>query len=214
MISKNNSFSNPDNHAREAVAIFHDEKFFNAAIRELYRSGFSQSDISLLASEKAIEKKLGHRLENVSEYEDDFSVPRSIHIEQGAAVEAKTAAIGGLAYIGAMTAVGTMVASGGTLAVALVAAAIGGGAGGLVGSALAGWMGHHHSHHLETQLSKGGLLLWVSLMDADLETKALQILKKHAGDDVHVHNVPRHDAPESNPFSGMSVDPFLPGSRV
>jgi len=214
MISKNKAFLNQKEHAREAVAIFHDEKFFNAAILELYRSGFSQSDISLLASEKAIEKKQGHRLKNVSECEDDFSVPRSIHIEQGSAVEAKAAAIGGLAYIGAIAAVGTMVASGGTLAVALVAAAIGGGAGGIVGSALAGWMGHHHSQHLETQLSKGGLLLWVRLSNTELETVALHILKKHAGDDVHVHNVPKQDAPESNPLSGLSVDPFLPGSRV
>jgi hypothetical protein len=98
---------------------------------------------------------------------------------------------GGLAYVAAGAALGPIVASGGTLAAALAGTALAGGAGGLVGAALARLVGDHHAHHLEEQLDHGGLLLWVRTWDADDEKRAVEILTKHSGRDVHVHTLPK-----------------------
>ena len=46
---------------------------------------------------------------------------------------------------------------------------------------------------LQEQLDRGGLLLWVRTWDKDREKRAVDILNKHSGHDVHVHGVP--DAP-------------------
>src|SRR6266480_6151673 len=70
-----------------------------------------------------------------------------------------------------------------------------GGAGGLIGSILAKWVGDHHAHYLQAQMDRGGLILWVRTWDAEDERRAVEILRKHSGDHVHVHALPagRHN---------------------
>ena len=50
-----------------------------------------------------------------------------------------------LVYAGATIAAGAVVISGGTIVAAIVAATLAGGAGGIVGSVLAKWLGDHHA---------------------------------------------------------------------
>ena len=62
----------PDQHepvVSEAVAVFHDVSHLEAAVEELRAAGFGKHDISLLASEHAVNRKLGHRYERVEELE-------------------------------------------------------------------------------------------------------------------------------------------------
>jgi hypothetical protein len=200
--------------AREAVGVFHDLKSFQAAIDELSKSGFDHADLSLLASEQAVEEKLGHAYQKVSELENDQTVPRAAYAGSPSIAEARTGAIGGLAYIGAMTAIGVVVASGGGLAAAIAAAAIAGGGGGLIGSLGARFIGQDHAESLQAQLDKGGLLLWVRTPDKAREKRAAEILKKHGGEDVHVHNLPLSEQPDDNPLSGIQIDPALPGAKL
>jgi hypothetical protein len=94
-------------------------------------------------------------------------------------------------YVGAAAAAGAIVVSGGTLAAGITAAVLAGGAGGLIGSILARWVGDHHAHYLQEQMDRGGLLLWVRTWDAEDERRAVEILRKHSGGDVHVHALPR-----------------------
>jgi hypothetical protein len=98
--------------------------------------------------------------------------------------------IGGLMYVGAAAAAGAVVVSGGTLAAGIIAAVLAGGAGGLIGSILAKWVGDHHAHYLQEQMDRGGLLLWVRTWDAEDERRAVEILRRHSGSDVHVHALP------------------------
>ena len=90
----------------------------------------------------------------------------------------------------AAAAAGAIVVSGGTLAAGITAAVLAGGAGGLIGSILAKWVGDHHAHYLQEQMDRGGLLLWVRTWDAESERRAVEILRKHSGGDVHVHALP------------------------
>ena len=163
---------------REAVGVFADANTLQDAIDDLMSSGFDRADLSLLAAEHTVIEKLGHQYKKVADLEDDRAVPRCCYISTESIGDAEGGLIGGLLYVGAVAAAGPIIASGGTLAAALTAAALAGGAGGLIGSVLAKLVGDHHAHHLQEQLDHGGLLLWVRTWDAGDEKRAVEIFRQ------------------------------------
>lgn len=178
------------NTIREAVGVFDNPESLQEAIDELLQSGFDRAELSLLASEKAVDEKLGHHYDKVKELEDDRTVPRTAYVSTESIGDAQGGLIGGLMYVGATAAAGAIVMTGGTLAAAIAAAAVAGGTGGLIGSILAKWVGDHQAHYLQEQLNHGGLLLWVRTWNAGDEKRAVEILTRRSGRDVHVHGLP------------------------
>jgi len=175
---------------REAVGVFEDEKAFEEAIDELLISGFARREISLVASEHTVEEKLGHQYERAKDIEDDPDIPRTCYVTKESIGAGEGGLIGLPMYIGATVATGMVVASGGTMAAAVTAAALAGGAGGLIGGYLARLLGKHHADLIQEQIDHGGLLLWVRTRDEDYEKRAVEILKKNSGKDVHLHDIP------------------------
>lgn len=178
------------NAVREAVAVFTDAKTLQEAIDDLLSSGFNRADLSLLAGEKTVEEKLGHTYEKASELEDDPTVPKTAYVSTESVGGAEGAIIGALVYVGAVVAAGAVVASGGTIAAVLAAAAVAGGGSGIIGAVLAKVIGDDHARYLQQELDHGGLLLWVRTWDTEHEKRAVDILSKHSGKDVHVHTLP------------------------
>jgi hypothetical protein len=174
----------------EVVGIFHRGEDCQDAIDELLSSGFHRAQLSLLASEGGVREKLGHRYMDVSALADDPAALRSAYVSPEAVGDAEGALIGGLLYAGAAVAAGAVMASGGTLIAVIVATALAGGTGGLIGSVLAKWLGDHHARHLQEQIDLGGLLLWVRAWNVEDEKRAAAILTKHCGREVHVHALP------------------------
>jgi hypothetical protein len=177
-------------HVREVVGIFASSGDLQMAIDDLLSAGFDRMDLSLLASAAAVDEKLGHRFMKVESIADDQSLPRAAYVSPEAIGDAEGGVIGALMYIGAITAAGFVVASGGTLAALVTAVVAAGGSGGLIGAIIAKWIGSHHAHYLQDQLERGGLLLWVRTSDIAAETRAIDLLKRHSGLDVHGHTLP------------------------
>ncbi len=179
---------------QEAVGIFDDAATLQAAIDELQSSGFDRAEISLLAGERAVEEKLGHLYKRTHLLEDDPNAPRTAYVSTESIGDAEGGIVGALLYVGAVAAAGAVIASGGTLAAAIGAAVVAGGAGGTIGAVLARIIGKHHADYLQSQIDHGGLLLWVTARDQAHEKRAAEILSKHSAHDVHVHplqkNVP------------------------
>lgn len=175
---------------REAVGVFTDAPLFQHAIDDLLGAGFDRADLSLLAAEDTVDRAIGRHYRSVAELEDDRQVPRGTYVSAEAIGGAEGGLIGGLLYVGAVAAATPIVAAGGPLAVAVVAAAMGGGAGSVLGGVLAMLVGVHHAAHLQRQLDQGGLLLWVRTWTPAQESRALEILARHGGRDVHVHSIP------------------------
>jgi hypothetical protein len=173
---------------REVVGVFRDETKLEDAIDDLQEHGFDRAEISLLASEEAVRKKLGRAYRKVAELEDDEAV-RVAYVSKEDYGAAEGGLIGGLVYVGALAGAGTVVASGGALGGALLAAALWGGAGGAFGVMMARWLDRQRAQHLTRQLEKGGLLLWVHARDAAHETKAIEILQRYDAEDVHAHDL-------------------------
>jgi hypothetical protein len=187
----------------EAVALFHDVKSLQAAIDELLTSGFDQGCLSVLGNEKAIEDKLGHSYGSTKDLEDNPNVPRATWVPDESIV-AEAACIGTPAYLSAIIGSLVVFASGGTLLGGVAIAAVAGGAGATVGTALAGIVGHEHAKHLNENLNRGGLLLWVRTRDVEAEKKALDVLRRHSGQDLHLHPVPSAVADR-----GPTLDPGI-----
>ncbi len=173
----------------EAVAVFDDADALQAAIDELLSAGFNQAELSLVASDRAVEQKLGHAYRKVEEIEDDPAVPRVAYVSTESRGDAEGALVGGLMYVGALAAVGAVVATGGAVTTAIAAAVLTGGTGGLIGGVFAELIGQSHALRIEEQLGHGGLLLWVRTRDREHETRALDILKRHSAHDVHLHRI-------------------------
>jgi hypothetical protein len=175
---------------REAVGVFRTADALQEAIDELLTSGFDRAELSLLAAEHTVDQKLGHKYRRVDELEDEKAVPRCCYVSTESIGDAEGGLIGGLLYVGATAAAGAVIASGGTLAALIASMALVGGTGGLIGAILAKLVGDHHAHHLQEELNHGGLLLWVRTWNEKQENRAVDILKKHSGQDVHLHSLP------------------------
>jgi len=174
---------------REAVAVFHSEKNLEQAVLDLEEHGFDRAEISLLASESAVEEKLGHRYARVEEMEDDPEAPRSAFVSRESMAEGKAGLVGGLFYVGAVAASGAVVATAGTALAAVFLGLTAGGVGALIGGLLASLIGDQHALHMQEQLTRGGLVLWVNLRDQQHEERAVEILRTNGGEQIHVHDI-------------------------
>jgi orotate phosphoribosyltransferase-like protein len=174
----------------EAVGVFDAVDELDAAVEELRQAGFRRSEISLLASADAVERKLGHRYERVEELEDNPDAPRKAYTTRESLGESESLMATSLTYLPALLAAGTVVASAGVVAAAVTGAAV---AGAAVATVLSHWMDKSHAEWLEEQLDRGGLLLWVRTATPEAEGKALEILRKHSAHDVHLHKLPRSE---------------------
>jgi hypothetical protein len=182
----------------EAVGVFHDGQSFQAAIDDLLLAGFDIVELNVLAHEDAITQKLGRGYKSTAEFEDDPEAPRIGYVPDETIGNAEGAVIGAGIYVPAVIGSLAVVASGGSLLGAFAVAAIAGGAGGMIGAALARLIGYEHAKHLNQHLHHGGLLLWVRTRDTAREQKALEILRRHSAHDVHLHEVPEHAGKESD----------------
>jgi hypothetical protein len=174
---------------REAVGVFTSENDLQMAIDELLSSGFHRAELSLLAGEDAVNEKLGGRFAKSNTLADDSAAPRTAYISPEAIGDAQGGIVGALAYAGATIAAGAVIVSGGTILAAVVGATLAGGASGVIGAITAKWLGDKHAHYLQSQIDRGGLLLWVRTRDTKAEERAAEILKRHSSRDVHVHTL-------------------------
>lgn len=172
---------------REAVAVFHSVEDMEAGIDELLTSGFDRAELSILASEATIEEKFDGKFRTVKELEDNPDAPSVAYLARESFGSLEGYSIGLPLYLGAIIG---FVAVGGAAATTVLAAIVGAGGGAAIGGLLAGLIGQHHADFLDTQLRHGGILLWVRTRDSAHEQKAIDILKRHSADDVHVHGVP------------------------
>ncbi|MGB8362921.1 MAG: hypothetical protein WCE20_00125 [Rhizomicrobium sp.] len=165
---------------REVVAVFDDTKALEDAVYALETRGFDRAAFSLLASEEAVEQKLGHRYQKVQEIEDSPDVPRETFFSRVSRLEAEYLPAPALAAVGAIVLAGV-----GTILPALIAV----GTGALIGAALGRVMHEHYATRVQEQLARGGLLLWVNVRNAQEEKTALEVLRAHSAHDVHAHDL-------------------------
>jgi len=172
----------------EAVGVFDSFEALQAAFYDLRTVGFHHSDMSLLGSEKAIKEKLGESYWTSSELADDPAAPRAHFVSEEAMGELEGAIAGGFFFLGSYIAMFALLTPASTIAASIAAIAIGGSPAAVIGTLLARRADKHHRDYYSKQIEHGGILLWVRTRDKAHEKLATEILKKHSGRDVHVHD--------------------------
>jgi hypothetical protein len=167
---------------REVVAVFDDAKALEDAVFELETHGFDRAAFSLLASEHAVEEKLGQRYRKVDEMEGEPKAPRATFFSKVSRLEAEYGLAPAFAFVAA-------VAFGLGTAPVTVPMLVAAGGGAAIGAALGSIIHRHHAERLKEQLERGGLLLWVNVRNADEERKAMTVLEERGARDVHAHNL-------------------------
>ena len=152
---------------REAVASFPDREHFRSAVSRLLATGFQTTDLSVLASHRALDTA------------GDAAGLEHEAVPAGLSDEIK--------YIAPLTIAGIIVLSGGPIA-AGVAAVVGAGLGGAALKELFDrYTAAPHSDDFEAALKAGAALLWVRCADPELELTASRILAEAGGKHVHIH---------------------------
>jgi hypothetical protein len=175
---------------REAVAAFDDPETMQAALSDLQSHGFDRAEISFIARDSYLKGHLAQNYGDVRQAEDDPNAERAAPVEENDIRQRRTLEVSTGATIAAFAAAGLTVATGGATALAIgLGAAAAGGIGGL-GALLGKLYGEGQQKFMQAQLDRGGVLLWVRLRAAESEQHALDILRRHAAHDVHVHDIP------------------------
>jgi outer membrane lipoprotein SlyB len=199
--------------AREAVGVFRDPATLEAAVDALELSGFDRAAISVLATHGAARQRLESFYRTVAEAEDSATVPRGAYVSSNSRTEGEAAVVGLPLYIGSVAGAFAVVAAGGALALAYAVAMAAGVAGASLGALLADAIERRHSAEIEEQLREGGLILWVSVSDAEAEKRALALLESLDATDIHVHEIKREWSVRDSPFLLFEPDPFLERDR-
>lgn len=176
-----------ENEVREVVGVFDSQKSMQNAIDDLMNAGFDQSEISLLASPKDVDRKLGRRV-GVEELEDNWDAPRRAYVSPESIGDAQGMIISILVYVGAIGAAALLASWGGVSSSVLIGGVFAGAAFGVLGYCIAKLLGKYQTRYITAQLNRGGLLVWVRAWDSDHERQAMEIFSRNAGHDVHVHS--------------------------
>jgi hypothetical protein len=195
---------------REAAAVFRSREQIDEAVTALLRAGFDRADIDLMASAQAVREKLGGAYVAVEELADVPDTPRKSFIAREDVTTMVAAVAGILSYIGATASAMAVVASGGAVALAAVAALVGGGLTGGTGAFLIHQIvGQQWGDELETLMEAGGLVLWVRVHNAEQERTVVEILRSLGGEAVHVHEIELEKRLNDIPLSSIRPDPLI-----
>lgn len=171
------SLEQENGEVREAVGIFIDKQALSAAVAELEVTAFPRQDISVLSPDEEMPTTLA---------EDSPMAERTILIRpEEQTIFAGVIVFGG-AYAGAVTAMMVIGLNAGVLPLLGMAlfGAVGGSA---LGAIVVQILALRLRQNWNKTVRRGGSVLWVRTLGPDSERKALHIMRKHGGRDVHVH---------------------------
>jgi hypothetical protein len=177
----------PRGNIREAVALFDTEEDMQAAVDDLESHGFSNAAISRPVPPAEVAVAINRPVFSAADIEDDASVPREPVDDNNSRTGITMVAV--LTPIYLLLLAGAAFAAGHGLetweAMVLI---VGLGALGMVGGAyFVTRVVREKKSRIRAEKALGGLLLWVRTGSREQEGRALEILRRHAGRDVHLH---------------------------
>lgn len=181
----------PRGNVREAVALFDTEEDMLAAVDDLETHGFAHAAISRPAGPDKVEEAIHHKVEHVEDLEDDSKVPRQAFMDPDSRVEGLTVLVVAPAYVFVLVSAGIAAANGLEMWLSIGISLALGVFGALIGGVFVNKFSKKKIARLLREKEWGGLLLWVRTGNNDQEKRAVNILRSHAGRDVHLHG-PAH----------------------
>ncbi len=172
---------------KEVVGVFMSKDDLQRAIRELEGIAFPRQDISVMGTRADLERVFGAKVVPPEFAIDNPDTPRQAPSRPEEQTIGAAGMIGGTAYVGAMAL--ALTAGAVTFPAIISAAVIGGIGGGTLGAILTKILGNRYNRHIEEQVEKGGLLLWVRTPDNEREDLANRIMITNNAYQVHMHQI-------------------------
>jgi outer membrane lipoprotein SlyB len=172
---------------REVVGVFMCKDDLQNSIRALEGTAFPRQDISVMGNRSELEKVFGEKTVAPEFAMANPDTPRQAPSRPEEQTIGAAGMIGGTAYVGAMAM--ALAAGAVTFPAIISAAVIGGISGGTLGAILSKLLGSRYNRHLEEQVEKGGLLLWVRTPDKDKEEMAMRTMITNNAYNVDIHEI-------------------------
>lgn len=195
--------------AREVVGVFPTASALGTAVEQLEIAGVDRAAISVLGVDPKRSGQIDTLYRSAEAIEDDPAARQAAFVSQESQTEGKAFAISLPFGIGGFTGAWAVAASGGALAATIGATVLGGAVGAGLGVLLVRAVARHHAEDIQSQLARGGLVLWVSTPNDAAEQRALDVLGRCGGRSVHAHSVTREWGIADVPLHDVQPDPFL-----
>lgn len=200
---------------REVTGVFHSRKALIDAADELLVAGIDRADIDVSASVDELDRRLNYRSIPAADLVDIPITPRQsfIGIDDVLSAEAVAGSIVGCI---AAIAVAAVLAARGTepLYVGIFSILSGLVVGRIAVTRVRRRLYRERTLGLEKQSEWQGLLIWVRVRSPEREAEAQEILMRHGGEAVHIHEIELTRDSDDLPLHSLRPDPWLGDERL
>jgi hypothetical protein len=200
---------------REVTGVFHSRKALIDVAEELLVAGIDRADIDVSASVDELDRRLNYQSIPAADLADMPITPRQsfMGIDDVLSAEAVAGSIAGC--IAAIAVAAILVARGTEpLYVGIFSILSGLIVGGIAVTRVRRRLYRERTLGLEKQSEWQGLLIWVRVRSPEKEAEAQEILTRHGGQAVHVHEIELATRSEDLPLHSLRVDPWLGDERL
>jgi hypothetical protein len=200
---------------REVTGVFHSRKALIDAAEELLVAGVDRADIDVSASVDELDRRLNYQSIPPADLADLPITPRRslMGIDDVLSVETVAGSIAGSA-VAIAVAFFLVVQDAGPLSVGILSVLSGLIVGGITVYWLRRRLDRERTLGLEKQSEWQGLLIWVRVRSPEKEAEAQEILTRHGGQAVHVHEIELTRKTDDLPLHSLRPDPWLGDERL
>jgi hypothetical protein len=200
---------------REVTGVFHLRKALIEAAQELLIAGVDRADIDVSASVDELDRRLNYQAIPPADLADMPVTPRRPFMGEDDVLSAEALAGSIAGCISAVVIASYLVARNtGPLSVGIISVLSGLIVGGATMYRLRQRLYRERTRGLEELSEWQGLLIWVRVRSPEKEAEVQEILLRHGGQAVHVHEIEVAKRSEDLPLHSLQVDPWPGDERI
>jgi hypothetical protein len=195
---------------REVTGVFHSRRALDTAAQDLLSSGFDRADIDVSASPDEQQRRLNYQAIPAADLADISAAARRPYVgrDDRLGIEVVTASVVGCVV--ALVMAFYLVSREMTPLTVIVVSVLSG----IVAAAAAirplrRLMQRDRVRGLEPVAEWEGLLIWVRVLSPEKEALAQEILLRHGGEAVHIHEIEIAKTADDLPLHSLRPDPWL-----
>jgi hypothetical protein len=200
---------------REVTGVFHSRKALVAAARNLLVAGVDRADIDVSAPLDELQKRIDYKSIPAADLADMPTTARQPFVDEDDSLTTEViagSAAGSVAALAmAFYLVNQRMGSVGVVILSLLCGAI---VGGIVLTRVRRRLQRERTMGLDKLSEANGLLIWVRVRSPEKEAQAREILVRHGGQAVHVHEIELAKRLEDLPLHSLRPDPWLGDERL
>jgi hypothetical protein len=195
---------------REVTGVFHSRKALDDAAQDLLSSGFDRADIDVSASPDEQQRRLHYQAIPAADLADIPAAARRPYVggDDRLGLEVVTASVVGcvVALVVAFYLVSREMTPPSVILVSVLSGIV---AAAAVIRPLRRVMQRDRARGLEPVAEWEGLLIWVRVQSPEKEALAQEILLRHGGEAVHIHEIDVAKTADDLPLHSLRPDPWL-----